>query len=338
MTESTELSGAESSEKLTFRDNAGRRRTLIVRHGAAATRYDSGVLTRSATSDDGLVVVKKWLPSEVVSHHPELCELLENEARAGVRLGARFPLRYPTEVTRLIGYDLDGIEPFVLLTPLRGRPVDEVGQLLVDEQRRFQVSLLTALLVLAEAEVVHCNIGPGFVRWDGTAVQIGDFTYAAAVGDTRTGHSGHSGLAEDRQLATTADDVWAAGLLILQVATGQADYADLDNRGPALRNLLEGVFTAPVGQRPSAAVLLKRLGVTPRLPGPDPRRAQAMAEGLEMFDRVLAEKWPAPPPPPFSPPEARPNRPSGFRLGRWSALALAVVSMLVALVLVAVLL
>jgi len=307
-----------AEQKLGYRDQHGRHRTLTVRHGTAPTPTGSGILARSLTSDDGVTVVKKWLPADVVSEQAWLCDLLENEARAGMRLAGRFPVDYPAEVTHLIGYDLDGEEPFVLLAPARGKPLAAAHQLLVDEQLRFQVSLLKGLLILAEAGTVHGNLSPTTVRWDGVAVQIGDFFHSAAVGDARPLRSLRSSpmgsAAGVRQpttsTVTTGDDVWAVGLLILHQATGSTDHADLANRGPALRALLEDVFTEPAHRRPTAAVLLRRLGTAPQLPARDEHMARTIAEGQRMFDRVLAEKWPTSnrpaPPMPSMPPSATP--------------------------------
>jgi hypothetical protein len=275
----------ESTEKLSFRDHTGRRRTMTVRFEGSPTADGSGLFTQAATADDGQAVVKRWLPADLLAERNDLCDLLENETRAGMRLATRFPDRYPAEVVRMLGYDVDGAEPFVLLAPSRGRPIGDVGQLMLDDQRRFHISLLTGLVVLAEAQLVHNRLSQVTVRWDGSTAQIGSFGYAAVIGDARPGGRGR---------VTADDDMWAAGQLILWVATGRADHTDLASRGPALRTLLEGVFASAFEDIPTAEDLLRRLGVTPRLPAPDPEVARTEARGRKLFDRTLAEHWPDP--------------------------------------------
>ncbi|HSV64999.1 MAG TPA: hypothetical protein VLJ59_03695 [Mycobacteriales bacterium] len=291
----------KAGSELDFVDPHGRRQSWTVHYGPSSDSAGTAVRSRTVTSDGGRTVVQRWVPAELATRVPASCDPLENEVRAGVRLAGRFRDAFPTEVVRLIGYDLDRAEPFLLLSPYRGVAVAEVaGRLGLAEQRQFEVSLFRSLLLLAEADIVHAGLTSTAVRWDGKAVQISDFSYAAVVGDPRVARR-ESAWASPNQRAGTgvaeaADDIWAAGMVVLHAVSGRADpLPDLAGRGPALQNLLRDVFAADGAQRPSAADLLRRLDAHTYLPPAADGVQQAFAEGRQVFDRVLTEKWPPTP-------------------------------------------
>lgn len=283
-------------EELRFWDPAGRRLTWTVLVGGPSKADDTGMLATTVTAEDGRRAVKKWLPTELVSSLAGAFEALENEARAGIRIAMRYPANHPAELVELIGHDLDGPEPFVLVDLFRGEPVDHAAWQTLDERHAFQESLLRAVLLLSEAEVVHGNLSTRTVRWNGNTVRIGDFGRAAVVGDQRTPRPDVvHGPPEQRRgsgVVTGRDDIWAAGLVLLEATTGQGGPLDLANRGAATRILLDGVFAEHVDARPTAAVLLGRLNGNASVPPPDLKAKNAHIEGARAFDRALAEKWP----------------------------------------------
>ena len=289
-------------ERLSVRDVFGRTAEWQVRYAQSPTMSQAGLVSGRITSNTGVIAMKRWVPADLARHDAAACDELEREVMAGVRLADRYPAdRYPAELVRLIGYNLDDVEPFVIVAPVHGNPIDDSGQLSPDARESFEVSLLRGLVHLAEAGVTHGNIAPSTVYWDGTGVQIRDFGQATVT-------------TEDGK-AVGGVDVWAAGSLILRAATGRTGLAAVEGRGQALRDLLDGVFDDDPDARPSADTLLGRLGVTVRVPAEDLAGWQRFEEGRVRFDQTLREKWPRPqviPPP--APPVRR--RRWGFGAGR----------------------
>jgi hypothetical protein len=314
----------DAGASLTFLDPSGETRTWQVRHDGEVAAGAAGLRSRRLlTVAGGHSIVQRWAPAVRAGGQPGY-GLLENEVRAGVRLAARYPVQYPPELPRLIGYDLDVAEPFVLLAPPRGEPCTAVaGRLHLDPLRAFQVGLFRGVLLLAEAGLAHGQLSPENVRWDQAAeqVQLDGFSWCTAIGEPRPpGPAGACASPQQRAgagAALAADDVWSAGLVVYQVATGrdvssQAGPPELASRGAALRSVLAGVFTESPADRPTAADLLRRLGHRPLVPtGPD--ETAGLAEGRQEFDRLLREKWP---PPNAFPPRRPPP-------GRWRTVALA---------------
>jgi hypothetical protein len=257
---------------------------------------------------------------------------LENEVRAGMALHRRYGNASTPQVSRLIGYELSATEPYVLVSPRRGRPVAEIaGQLVVDRQKAFQASLFTALLLITDADLVHGGLAPATVRWDGRSVQVTEFGWAAAVGTFRPG-GGSPPCASPQQRtgahpADPTDDVWAAGLVVYHAVTGRpvapARRAPaLDIRGPALRAVLVGVFAEHPDDRPDAVTLLRRVRSNPVLPGRPADGARDLDAGRRAFDDALAAKRAA-----FAPPS--PPTTGGAATHRWRSLSPASVALVV---------
>ena len=190
---------------------------------------------------------------------------MDNEILAGLRLrllAGENP--YPPEVSRLIGHRGRFSGSFRAAGALPGEPLATAArQLLPQEQHRFEVSLLRALCWLAAAGIAHRGLSSSTVRWDGTCVQITDFSLATvfdvpreAIGtppwaapEQRRGRDGQAyGEVSSR------DDVWAAGRLIYYVLTGEElttvrQIASV----PGLDDLLNGVFGPPDDAQPRAS-------------------------------------------------------------------------------------
>lgn len=222
---------------------------------------------------------------------------LDNEALAGVRL-ARWEKTggHPRQTSRLEGIELPGEVPFVLLEPYRGLPVADVaGQLLQQERRDFQTSLLIALRWLAATGLVHRGISPTSVRWDGLDIQITQFHTSSLVGAPRSVVGSPPWAAREQSelrravgCLTDRDDVWAVGKLLLFGLHGSEVNREQLNRSPELAELLDGVF-GPAETRPPATDLLSRAGI------PDPVRHslptdEDLERGREEFRRERARK------------------------------------------------
>ena len=307
--------GGTGAVELAFLDPDGIRRRWSVTPGPVTVEAD-GTPIRVLTTTGGVDIRQRYLPLSSSGGRPPT-RRLENEVRIGLRLLRRYPVAYPAILSRLIGYDIDSVEPFVLHAMPPGEPCAlHAGRLALAPLGAFQRGLVHGLELLAAAGVVHGELGPDTVRWDGRTVQIDDFGGASVVGERRSGPR-RCAWASPEQTAGTgrasaSDDVWSAGLVIFHVATGrpvgQAGAPDLEDRGAALRSVLDHVFEAEVAMRPTAQVLATRLGAVPPVP-PVPvevtEEEQAMDRGRRAYDAALREKWPppvagAPPSPPAS--------------------------------------
>lgn len=275
----------------------------------------------------------KSVPPEVGGSYPQLYELLDREIRAGTRLGQVYWDAYPPELARLMAYNVDLDEPFVLLQAYAGQPVAAQTSRFDDAQRwRFQIGLLRALRLTSVAGVVHGAVTTDAVRWDAERqlAQLVDFEWAERVGDPRRrGNAtparspeqvGGTGMVDPR------DDVWGAGVLIRTITMGpSANGVDRSADPERLRLLLNPVFDHPVAERPHPGDLLRMLHDTSaQRPLRDPEEYLEAARGR--FDQINAAKHSSPP--------DMPQR-SGRRVRRWFALFVAVVLVVTGLVLAA---
>ncbi|MFI9560925.1 hypothetical protein [Nonomuraea endophytica] len=240
----------------------------------------------------GTRIVQRVVPRAQGRDHDHLYELLENEARMGARLLGRLGRTHPVELPRLMGYNLDVEEPFVLLSDHRGEPVTRFsGSLLISEQQALQASLFRAVRILSACGIVHRRIDPHTVRWDGSAVQLTDLSHATPAGNRRTrlGEAPYACPAqrEGAGRASTADDLWSAGMVVYRTVTGREinDRPDLAD-APALQPIHDVFSDDP----PTAQEVLARLRA------PDPMSSLPVAqdlgleEGRQAFDRARAAK------------------------------------------------
>ena len=284
------------TEELSFRSVTGE----LVR---AMTVVDS-----ESQAGEFLVAQKVWLEdgTELLQLRVPLSpsrgagyERLDNEILAGRRLHeATQGVSYPPAVSRLYGDEAASADPFALLEPYRGEPLQiAVRHMSDDDVRAFEVSLLTGLYWLEAAGIAHRGLSPLTVRWDdnGKHAQITDFSLCTVFGtpEQAIGPSGWEGSeqqpgGETKKLVTRADDIFAAGRLMY--------YAR--SKGESLRNRdhladLSPLF-GPSESRPTARELLSaRPGagdlVSPAT-DPDPR----FERGCESFEFWRQEKvnWP----------------------------------------------
>lgn len=227
---------------------------------------------------------------------------LENEIRIGLRLLRRFgDLSYPPEFTRIVGYDIDAEDPFVLFAVYEGTPLAQVaGRLSLDEQHDLQIGLLRAVRIMEQLGLVHRDITPFTTRWNGASVQLGDFRLAVPAGTPRSsvGSAPWACPEQRRGVGTTdtRDDVWSAGRVLYHVTTAHPPelldrQTDLADAGPALRQVLADVFAAREESRPRPGRLLERLRVhDPWPPPPDEPDPQFVA-GWDRFNTLMRQKW-----------------------------------------------
>ncbi|MFI0464547.1 hypothetical protein ACH347_10750 [Saccharopolyspora sp. 5N102] len=263
----------------------GTSRTLRLTVVGEAGLSGGGLPTRVVSVDGGPRLLQKWLPRND-SGYPGLLGPLDREIRALHRFALTFPRdSYPPELPRLWYYDVDGAEPFVLVEPYRGEPVEGLLPELAPQHRyRLQVGLLRALHLAAVAGIAHGRVDLGALRWDSATrtVQLVDFEHAAGIGEQRRS-------ADDRPV-DVRDDVWDAGLALWRTVhphTGRG-APDLSVDGGALSTLLDGVFVNPPDFRPTPADLLTRLREPTDVPVLAP--GSALVPGVEAYKNLLRRK------------------------------------------------
>ncbi|MFE2755296.1 hypothetical protein ACFXGA_25165 [Actinosynnema sp. NPDC059335] len=324
---------------LEYRDvRYGLRRVEVREAATPLPPTGSPLAVRPLVTTDGRRLVQKSVPRAEGQPDDDLYDRLDREIRAGARLARRFAgLPYPTGLSELVGYDIDVEEPYVLLAHYRGEPVaGQAGRLLTHQQHRFEVGLLHALRELEAAKVVHGDISPRTVWWDGDDVQLVGFEHAVLVGEPRVRNVGSpTGSPQQRAgdgPADVRDDLWSAGAVVLHVVTGDVGATpDPHAAGDALVDLLAGVFAPTPGERPHPVELLDRLAVADRVPPRADRTAVAFGQARAKFDEVLVAKRPGRDAPAPAPPRRDARRVSAVWLAVVSAavVVLAVTAVLV---------
>lgn len=265
-----------NTEELTFRHVTGK-------PVHAVATVDS---TKSPVGDF-LIARRIWLD------RTELCQLsvapgaqrnigyerLDNEILAGRRLHeVTEGVGYPPALSLLYGDEATSADPYALLEPYRGEPLEEVvRQMMAGEQQAFEISLLTGLCWLEAAGIAHRGLSPSTVRWDGRTRQalITDFSLCTVFGVPREAIGPAHWVGPEQRpggkvsgLVTKRDDMHAAGRLIYYVRSqgeilhslGQLEqdgFADLKplfgppERRPTARELLAA--------RPGAGDLVPRV-------------------------------------------------------------------------------
>jgi serine/threonine protein kinase len=256
--------------------------------------------------------------------------LLDNEILAGRRLHeVADSFNYPPGVSRLHGDEANSAEPFALLEPYAGEPLQRVVRRMVDdEQRDFEIGLLTSLCWLDAARVAHRNLTPETVRWAAHArqAQITDFSLCTIFGVPReavgapdwVGPEQRSGDKLGGQVGNR-DDMHAAARLIYYVRSQGENLSrrsQLDEVGLAY---LDPLFGPPGGRPTAAGLLADRFGILSPVP-PGPGSGAKLAEGRRAFTVARLDKHPSLRPRPAPPPvpaaaAAAPNQPGATTPG-----------------------
>ncbi len=207
---------------------------------------------------------------------------------------------YPRELSQLIGFADNGPQPFLLTSSL------EAGRTLIScplpfnpaERRLFAASLVRGLFWLetvGPAGVVHRDLAPGNILWNGKTALLTDFSHACQAYTMRTDvDSSLWGSLEPARpdRGNHAEDVPRACLIILHVATGfppERLRPHLDSAGddPELARWFRGIFTGEMAI--TAREMLERIGA----PLPDrPFRPldPGVQAGHQIFDQLRRDK------------------------------------------------
>ncbi|MFD7326228.1 hypothetical protein ACFV9D_34975 [Streptomyces sp. NPDC059875] len=258
-----------------------------------------GVLARHVTLSAGWPVLQFRLPLSAQGD-PRAYGMLEREVSAAVALERRYGAEKFGEVfTRVIGFDLECAEPFVLYRVPGGTPLAECRDRLGgDEQQLVIAQLALAVRLLGEAELVHRAIAPDTVRWDGTHVRLCEPYAALRAGEAREAFGAAPWASPEqragRGAADTRDDLWSVARLGYYLLSGHPDRGegppeDLGDYRRLAALEQSGLFATEAAQRPSPAELMRLLHV------PDPLAtavgtADPLSRGRADFDAQLARK------------------------------------------------
>ncbi|OII66005.1 hypothetical protein BJP40_14895 [Streptomyces sp. CC53] len=284
--------------ELTFRTHDGTVMRFPARFGRdRELPGPPGRLARAVTLGVDWTVLQYRIPAPC---DPRAMNALEREAAAAVALERRYgDARFGEVFTRVVGYDLDAPEPFVLYRIADAEPLATLGGALgVAEQQRILAQLVLAVRLLDAAGFVHRAIDPETVRWDGRHVRLCEPYAALRTGEPREAAGTAPWASPEQRQGTGAadprDDLWAVAQLMYFLLAGRPDRgagppADLaDFRGlTALAH--GGAFHPAAAGRPAPAELMRLLNAPDPLAasagGPDP-----LARGRADHDAQLARK------------------------------------------------
>ncbi|WTW96445.1 hypothetical protein OG216_25120 [Streptomycetaceae bacterium NBC_01309] len=291
----------EGGEALEFHTPEGERAKWPVRPVSERQSPGSAFQVRELRCGDGSVVLQKRLVGLQPRGAAKALSLLEAEIRVLLRLIRVFAHQeYPHAFVRLVGFDFDVSEPFLLAEPPAAPPVSaRIGRMTAEERHRFLVELFSAARLLECAWVVHGGLSPETVCWDPSAsrVQITDFASGRLAGEQRL-------PPPDRQWAAPGplrapgpaelrDDLFSAA----QVAYNAVTAAPIRAGGPPanlslhahLHALPAAAFHPDPAQRPGPMQILNALGA------PDPWTGgldayNPLTAGHERFRSVMERK------------------------------------------------
>ncbi|MFT2015956.1 hypothetical protein ACMA1D_08955 [Streptomyces sp. 796.1] len=260
---------------LAFSTPAGQRHTAPIRFGPT-TRRDPALpqLVRNGLlGDEGQPIVQVRL-ARTDAANPAARALLDTEVGTALHLHRTVEdSEYAQLFPRIVGHELDTVEPYLLYAAPRGTPALRTHVISATDQRVLARDLLLALHLLDGQQTVLRGISPASVLWDGTAAQLWGLESAARTGRPRT-RWGRAPYASPEQRraegeADARDALWSVAQVLYQLVTGRAGPAD---RAPAdlgehrvLAGTLREAFAPRAADRPTPTELLDLLA--PGSPG-----------------------------------------------------------------------
>jgi hypothetical protein len=297
---------AHPPEELEFHTPQGEPVRFAVRYGEdTRSAGPPHRWTRPLTLGAGWSVTQVRLPASAQGD-PRAYTLLEREVTAAVALERRYGAeKFAAVFTRIVGYDLDCAEPFVLYHQSAGAPLSEALPDLGAEQHRHIVGQLAfAVRLLDDVGLVHRALAPDTVRWDGSHVRLGEPYAVLRAGEAREPFGAAPWASPEQRAGSGAadsrDDLWSVARIAYLLHSGhpgppgRTDRADgpPDDLGDYRRLAVlaqSGLFAAEAAARPSPAALLRLL----RLPDPLAHTAGAadpLDAGRQRYTTELARK------------------------------------------------
>ncbi|MFB7272713.1 hypothetical protein [Streptomyces sp. NPDC056244] len=297
---------------LAFTVPSGQHRVTPVRFGPESRRDPllPQRIRNGMLDDEGQKCVQVRLTAADAAN-PAARALLDAEAGTALHLHRVLDTtEYAPLFPRIIGYELDTAEPYLLYAAPRGEPAGLIHVMGASDQRVFARDLMLALCLLEGQGLVLRGISPATVLWDGTSVQLWGLEGAARTGRARTrwGRAPYCPPEQRRGegLVDPRDMVWSAAQVLYQLVTGRAGPTD---RAPAdlaahrvLAETLRGAFEPLAAGRPAPARLLDLLkpGAARRIalavPADETRpHREAFAQALDLKRQAPAAEPPGGP-------------------------------------------
>ncbi|MFJ6694660.1 hypothetical protein ACIQM4_01105 [Streptomyces sp. NPDC091272] len=259
----------------------------------------AGMLTRDASLGRGWQVVQHRLPLSARGSRSAY-DALEREIAAAMTVERSYGEEEYGEIfTRLVGFNLEVAEPFVLYRQPAGGPLAGLlGTLGIQAQRNVIGQLVLAIRLLGAAGLVHRSLTPHTVRWDGARVQLTEPYCAARAGAPRDAF-GAGPWASPEQRAGQGetderDDVWSVAQLSYTLLSGRPGNgagppADLADYRQLAALTSSGAFASLAADRPPAASLLRLLGAPDPLAAA-PKHSDPLLRARSDFDSRTAAK------------------------------------------------
>jgi len=277
----------------------------------------SRLSSRQVILEDSRRLIEYRLPAGTAGD-PAVREAFEREVGAAVRITRSVRGRpYERRFRLVAGYELNCDEPFALYESPLGEPLTGSGgrTLTIRQRDKLRTDLLVALRVLEGIGLVHGDIRPATVCWDGTAAQLGRPSAAVYAGNPRwPGVRGPYAPPEQRAatgFADCRDDLWSVARVLFVQLTGQEPDSDGElpdlTELPELAGPLTAAFAPLAADRPYVLEILDRLGTRDPLteaPLPD----DGLAAGRARFDALRRDKRGGPDPAPIEPEDGHRDR------------------------------
>ncbi|HEY9373484.1 hypothetical protein [Streptomyces sp.] len=258
-----------------------------------------GVLVRPVVLDAGRKALQYRVPASAHGD-PHAFARLEREVAAAVALERRYGgEKFAGIFTRVVGFDLDAAEPFVLYRMPGGEPLaDRRGTLGGDQQHHVIEELALAVRLLEDVGLVHRALTPDTVRWDGRHVRLSEPYAAQRAGEPREPFGAAPWAAPEQRegqgAADPRDDLWSVAQLLYFLVSGRpgvgagppADLADFRRLAPLDRGRL---YAARAADRASPAELMRLVPVVDPLVTAA-AAADPLSRGRAEFDAQLARR------------------------------------------------
>ncbi|MEU5534843.1 hypothetical protein [Streptomyces sp. NPDC020362] len=258
--------GGTSPDKLAFTVPSGWRRVTPARFGRESRRDPLlPQLIRNCLLDDDAEQCVQVRLTTADAANPAARALLDTEAGTALQLHRVLAdTEYAALFPRIIGYELDAAEPFLLYAAPRGIAAARTHVMAASDQQRLTRDLMLALCLLDGQGLVPRGVSPATVLWDGARVQLWGLEGVTRTGRPRSPWGRQPFCSpEQRQgegLTDSRDAVWSVAQVLYRLVTGRPGPAD---RAPAdlgehrvLDQTLRRAFAPRATDRPTPAQVL----------------------------------------------------------------------------------
>lgn len=253
-------------DKLAFTLPSGRRRVTPARFGRESRRdRQLPQLIRNCLLDDDAEQCVQVRLTAADAANPAARALLDTEAGTALHLHrALDDTEYAALFPRVVGYEPDAAEPYLLYAAPRGIAAARTHVMAASDQQRFTRDLMLALCLLDGQGLVPRGVSPATVLWDGARVQLWGLESVTRTGQPRSAWGRQPFCSPEQRrsegLTDARDAVWSAAQVLYRLVTGRPGPAD---RAPAdlaehrvLDQTLRQAFAPRAADRPTPAQVL----------------------------------------------------------------------------------